>query len=190
MEDSNGDLTEGVKFDGDKPRYDLIPALALHELALVYTMGAKKYADRNWELGMEWSRLFGAILRHSFAWFRGETHDPESGLHHMAHAAFSCLALTEYHFTKKGKDDRPYEDKQKPDHYRIHGVLICNHDKSVCDLPTIKTRDNADQGSPSSESERNDLRSHRGIAPPLDGSKHISESARYRREESTDTTDG
>lgn len=100
-------MTDGaVKFDDNKPAYDLIAKQGLHELALVYTFGAKKYARRNWEKGMNWCRVFGAIMRHSWAWFRGETLDPESGLHHMAHAAFGCLALVEYHYTKAGKDDR------------------------------------------------------------------------------------
>ncbi len=98
--------TEGVKYDQDKLRYDLIPANALDELAKVYTFGAKKYADRNWEKGMAWSRIFGAIMRHSWAWFRGQTHDPETGLNHMVHAAWGCLALVEYSITNKGEDDR------------------------------------------------------------------------------------
>lgn len=98
---------EGVKFDQGKARYDLVPAHALDELVKVYTFGAKKYSDRNWEKGMSWTRCFAALMRHSWAWLRGETHDPESGLHHMAHAAFTCLALVEYARTKKGQDDRP-----------------------------------------------------------------------------------
>ena len=99
-------MSEAVKYDAGKPSYDLIPAQALEELAKVYTLGAQKYARRNWEKGMNWCRIFGAIMRHSWAWMRGETFDQESGLHHMAHAAFGCLALVEYHYTKAGKDDR------------------------------------------------------------------------------------
>lgn len=99
-------MKEAVKYDAGKPSYDLIPAQALEELAKVYTLGAQKYARRNWEKGMNWCRIYGAIMRHAWAWMRGETHDTESGLHHMAHAAFGCLALVEYHFTNAGKDDR------------------------------------------------------------------------------------
>ncbi len=95
-----------VKFDSDKPAYDLLPPFALDELAQVYSFGAKKYARRNWEKGMNWCRIFAAIMRHSWAWMRGEDVDSETGLHHMAHAAFGCLALVEYHYTKAGKDDR------------------------------------------------------------------------------------
>jgi hypothetical protein len=39
-------MAEGRKYDGDKLRYDLIPVGPLAEVAKVYTIGAKKYADR------------------------------------------------------------------------------------------------------------------------------------------------
>ena len=65
------------------PRFDLFPADALEEVAKVYTVGAKKYGDRNWELGMSYGRLFGSLLRHVYAWWRGERDDKESKLHHL-----------------------------------------------------------------------------------------------------------
>lgn len=95
-----------VKFDDSKSSFDLIPPHALEELAKVYTFGATKYARRNWEKGMNWCRIFAAIMRHSWAWMRGEDMDKETGLHHMAHAAFGCFALVEYHYAQAGKDDR------------------------------------------------------------------------------------
>lgn len=63
-------LPEAIKNDDNKQRYDLLPAYALDELVKVYSMGAKKYAPRNWELGMAYSRVFAAIMRHAWAWFR------------------------------------------------------------------------------------------------------------------------
>ena len=98
---------EAVKHDDDKPNFDLIPPAPLTELAKVYTFGAKKYAPHNWELGMRYGRIFAAICRHIFAYWGGETLDPETGLSHMAHAAFGCFALIEYNRTGKGQDDRP-----------------------------------------------------------------------------------
>lgn len=99
-------MDEAIKYDHGKPAFDLIPSKALEEVAKVYGYGANKYSRRNWEKGMNWCRIFGAIMRHAWAWMRGETLDPETGLHHMAHAAFGCLALIEYHHTGAGKDDR------------------------------------------------------------------------------------
>lgn len=95
------------KADTGKTRYDLIPAEPLELLAQVYTFGAAKYADRGWEQGIKWSRIFAAIMRHLWAWFKGEDKDPESGLPHPVHAAWGCFALLEFGRTHKELDDRP-----------------------------------------------------------------------------------
>lgn len=100
------EITGAVKFDHDKPRYDLLPAHALDELVKVYTVGAQKYAPHNWLKGMKYSRIFAALMRHCWAFWRGEQLDPETGLHHMAHAAWGCLALVEYEKQLVGEDDR------------------------------------------------------------------------------------
>lgn len=97
----------GYKDDAGKLRFDLIPAAALEALAEVYTVGAAKYEDRNWERGMRWGRVFAAVMRHLWAWWRGEDADPETGLSHLAHAAWGCLALIEYGRTHRELDDRP-----------------------------------------------------------------------------------
>ena len=96
------------KFDGtkDKLRWDLLPVQALEEVVKVYSRGAKKYGDRNWESGMSWSRFFAAAMRHLWAFWRGETYDKETGLSHTAHAAWNCLALTQFLFTQQKFDDR------------------------------------------------------------------------------------
>lgn len=94
-------------YDSGKLRYDLLPPDGLEELAKVYTDGPIKYAERNWEKGMSWSRAFGSLLRHAWAWMSGEDIDPESGHHHMAHAAFRCLQLVAYSKRGVGEDDRP-----------------------------------------------------------------------------------
>lgn len=97
---------EGVKYDGGKLRYDLIPAYALEQLAAIYTMGSKKYDDNNWRKGMKWTRIFGALMRHAWAWYRGQDIDPESGLNHMAHASWNCFTLVEYARIRPEFDDR------------------------------------------------------------------------------------
>lgn len=108
-----GTSDPGYRLNAGKDRYDLLPAKALHELVQVYGFGAGKYSDRNWEKGLGYMATVASLLRHVFAFVRGQDNDPESGLHHMAHAAFNCLALVEFHYTGKGKDDRPY--KAPPD---------------------------------------------------------------------------
>lgn len=95
-----------LRYDTGKLRYDLLPPDAIDALVAVYTMGAQKYSDRNWEEGMKWSRVIGPLLRHAFAWMSGEDNDLESGLPHMAHVAWNALTLISYGQRKIGKDDR------------------------------------------------------------------------------------
>lgn len=99
--------TGAIKADGEKNRLDLWPVRPYEDVGWVLTYGARKYADRNWEKGFKWSRLFGSTLRHLFAWYRGETIDPESGLNHLAHAACNIIFLLEFSHTGAGEDDRP-----------------------------------------------------------------------------------
>ena len=100
------DAGQGVKHDAGKERFDLIPPWPLLELAKIYTVGAAKYGDRNWEKGITWGRVFAAIMRHLWQWLCGEDNDPEDGLSHLAHAAWGCLTLMEYSRTHPELDDR------------------------------------------------------------------------------------
>lgn len=103
-------LTEGAKFDGDKLMTELYPVDAYMGTCRGLTYGAKKYAPRNWEKGIKFGRVFGALLRHLFAWWKGEDVDPESGLHHLDHAG-CCLAFLQQYTTQRERyaafDDRP-----------------------------------------------------------------------------------
>lgn len=103
---SDGTNGGGIKHDTDKPRTDLLPADALIEVSKVLAFGAKKYAPRNWEKGMAWGRLSGAMLRHLFAWSRGVETDEETGFNHLAHAACCSLMLLSLVLRGSGTDDR------------------------------------------------------------------------------------
>lgn len=104
----------GIKYDAEKIRTDLVSSLAIEELAKVLTFGAKKYTAHNWRLGMSWSRLIGACLRHVYAFMRGEDRDPETGLSHLAHAMCCIMFLLEYQLTGNGSDDRWDERRKVP----------------------------------------------------------------------------
>jgi len=102
------------KFDSEKIRFELIPPSALEEVASVFTYGSIKYSDLNWAKGLHFSRLFGACMRHLWAWYRNEDHDPESGYNHLAHAACNIFMLL--HFQKSLNqifDDRPFKENTK-----------------------------------------------------------------------------
>ena len=90
----------GVKTDDGKERWDLLPWDALKEIVRVMTANVKpqgKYEPHNWAKGLSYSRLFAATQRHLTAWYGGETLDPDTGLHHLAHAGCNILFLLAYH---------------------------------------------------------------------------------------------
>jgi hypothetical protein len=82
----------GVKDDKGKLRMDLIPVEAEEALAEILSYGASKYEDRNWEKGLKYGRVYGALRRHLAAWMRGVKIDEESGLPHLNHA-YCCLTF-------------------------------------------------------------------------------------------------
>jgi hypothetical protein len=82
---------KGLKYDDDKPRYDLICAWSEDELARVLAYGAGKYSAGNWRRVPDArERYYAALRRHLGAWRRGYRTDPESGLSHLGHA-YACL---------------------------------------------------------------------------------------------------
>lgn len=109
-------MTEGVKFDSGKPRIELISPETLFALSSVLGFGASKYGDRNWELGMSWSRVFGACMRHMWAWWGGKQStntnfafgnlDEETEFSHLWHALACISFLVTYEERRIGEDDR------------------------------------------------------------------------------------
>lgn len=105
------DLSKGVKIDQDKLKWHLLPYDAISELVGVFTVGSRKYEERNWEKGMAWSRVFNSTQRHLTDWFqKRETFDPDgTGLRNIAQATWGCLVLLAWELRGAGEDDRPGE---------------------------------------------------------------------------------
>ena len=89
----------GSRFNGGKPRLDLIPLMGLEDCANVFEYGSKKYAPWNWAKGMPWSAVVGCMLRHLSAIQRGEDLDPESGLPHVGHLMCNAVMLATFRRT-------------------------------------------------------------------------------------------
>lgn len=121
--EQNAKQSEGLRYDSGKPRYDLIPPDALAEYVRVMTIGAEKYAPRNWELGMKWSRCVGSMLRHAFAWLGGETNDPETRCHHLAHVAWNALALVAYSKRRIGENNLPFVERDLNNSQVLKGAM-------------------------------------------------------------------
>lgn len=107
-------MSSGVKFDDNKRRDDLFPVDAFQSISEVLTFGAKKYADRNWEKGMKWGRLYRAALGHLMEWWKGNDLDPETNLPHLAHAATCVIFLLSYHLRIDPKDPVRNEWDNRP----------------------------------------------------------------------------
>jgi hypothetical protein len=93
------------KYDAGKNRAGLMVAgfsRALTAVANVTTFGADKYAPNTWQhLPHGTERYTDALYRHLLAEHQGEPVDPESGIHHAAHAAWSALARLELELRKE-----------------------------------------------------------------------------------------
>lgn len=83
-----------------------IDPASLLELAKVAGYGSGKYARLNYMKGYKWSLSYDAMQRHLLLFWNGESFDPESGLHHLAHAAWHCMTLMSYDERELGTDDR------------------------------------------------------------------------------------
>jgi hypothetical protein len=111
VEDILGGLPDGnpkTRFGVAKPPIALIPGPALIHMADAFRDGAKKYGPANWRIDpVTTSTYVNAALRHILAYYDGETNAPDSGVHHLGHAA-GCLAiLLDAEAQGTLNDDRP-----------------------------------------------------------------------------------
>ena len=98
---------EGKKYDGGKPRMELLPPNAIIEVAKVLTFGAEKYAPENWrKLEDLQNRYTGASLRHVFAHMDKERLDKETHLSHLAHAICCLLFKLEIELEETSEEER------------------------------------------------------------------------------------
>lgn len=102
---------EALKYDNNKTDWAILPLGAVEEIIKVMKFGEVKYARGNFasSTGLSYTRLLNALVRHTFSFMRGEDLDPESGLHHMAHAG-CCVLFILHYIVNPGKytsnDDR------------------------------------------------------------------------------------
>ena len=110
---------------GVKPeRYDLIPIEALDIMARLYGFGAVKYAAHNWRKGYDWSKSYASLMRHATRFWAGEDFDEETGLPHLAGAAFHCFTLMVFMQEHPDFDDRFKRDIQKVMIPLVDGIYV------------------------------------------------------------------
>jgi len=94
-----------------KGRYDLVSQFALRRIAQHYENGSKKYADRNWEKGMPFSRYVDSAMRHMGEYVMGKTNED-----HLAAACWNLMAIMHHETLGQSElDDMPHylEDRHE-----------------------------------------------------------------------------
>ena len=100
------DINKALRYNTGKIRLELIPPTALKKVAQVFTAGAEKYGERNWEKGLAWKDVTASLKRHLLAFEMGEDYDKESGIEHLAHLVCNALMLLEYQHLYPEGDNR------------------------------------------------------------------------------------
>lgn len=98
---------EGLRYNDGKVRLDLITPEMTEGIGTVLTKGAQKYAERNWENGMAWTKVIASLKRHLLELEKGDDFDRETGLLHVNHILCNAGFLATYYRTHPELDDRP-----------------------------------------------------------------------------------
>lgn len=109
----------------------------LLEVSKHYEEGAKKYAERNWEKGINLHCYIDSGVRHYLKWLRGDTDEP----HDRAFVWNMLGAL----WTQKHKPDLidlPFKDGECPHRVWFGDMALnyCDKDKEICEEVTQCTK--------------------------------------------------
>lgn len=102
--------------------YDLVPYQEITDAFVrVAEFGVKKYAPWNWSKGLSRVQLLCSLLRHSFAYLRGQDRDQETGLLHTDHILWNAVALSHnIHWNladgRRAEPDRDYKSLAQDNH--------------------------------------------------------------------------
>ena len=94
------DKSKADRFNDGKLKWSLVHWGSLKPLVQVLMFGAEKYSPDNWKKGLDKKEILESMTRHLTALMDGETHDPESGLHHIGHILCNAMFYSYFSIVK------------------------------------------------------------------------------------------
>ena len=107
-------MRKGTKYDSEKILYNLLDFKFIDGIVRILTMGAKKYAPKNWMLVEDAEERYkAALMRHTSSYLQGEDLDPESGETHLYHMGCCIMFLDYFRRQRCHEQDTQQENKDK-----------------------------------------------------------------------------
>ena len=108
----------------NKGAYELVSPFALERIAVWYELGARKYADRNWEKGIPFGRLIQSAIRHMIRWMKGDRSED-----HLAAVCWNVMAMM--HFEETGQ-------AEEWNNYPAYKRVECSPSVELANDPAIR----------------------------------------------------
>ena len=100
-----------LRYNNGKRRWALVDFESIEPMVEVLEYGCKKYEAFNWMKGHPTTDLCESLLRHVYAYLRGEDNDPESGISHIGHIQCNAMFLAYVMKNKPELDNRFKREK-------------------------------------------------------------------------------
>jgi hypothetical protein len=111
MKQSLTNSPQALRYNQGKLEWSLVDFDSLEGLVRVLEYGAYKYSRNNWKKGMPVTQVSESLMRHLFAYLRGEDVDPESGCRHLSHVMCNVMFLEYIMREKPHHDNRENSSK-------------------------------------------------------------------------------
>lgn len=83
--------TRAKRFNKGKPKWSLLDMKSLEPLVRTLEMGAAKYGENNWRLGLDRREILDSAMRHLASLIDGQEFDEESNIHHAGHVMANMM---------------------------------------------------------------------------------------------------
>ena len=116
---------DGMRKDGGKLKWHLVPVPAMVAFTKVWHAGSIKYEEEQWRGGMLYSRIYRPMISHLNKWLcTDSSYDKELGTHHLMMVAWGCFVLYMYEvvFGRSDLDNRPDKGTLKDEDFEYEDL--------------------------------------------------------------------